>query len=401
MSLSHRLLVVAAVLAASGCATLRAECPVHAGPTWREVESEHFRIQTDLGAGAARVAAEELERYRRALMSTFSSEIAPPGKVQVVLLRSRLELSELIGDRYLGVTSRTHTRLRLALSGDAGQPGAGAFPTVVRHELAHYLMSSAFPHPPRWFAEGMAKYLETIEVAPDARSVQFGMRPSREAHEAVSELGLRPLEELWGWKTEAEPTGAALTAHDASSWLWVHFLMNVYPEQFERFTRALSNAQEPRRAFTEAFAGVEAATLEEEARRYVREGRYSLITRPLTLERVDVRERWLKPAEVHAVRATLALMGFARPWPERLVAASRDLEKALVLDRRNASAQLLRASLSKEPTERLPLLREAVRAHPAHGEAWTALAEALMATSGVNASGELETAVRRGGACTP
>ncbi|MCI0570415.1 MAG: hypothetical protein L0Y66_06665 [Myxococcaceae bacterium] len=400
MSLSQRLLVLAAVLAASGCATLRAECPVHEGPEWREVESEHFRIQTDLGPEAARGAADELERYRRALMSTFSSVIDPPGQVQVILLRHRSELREFAGDDYAGVTSRDNTRLRLAMSSNASHFEADAFPTVLRHELAHYLMSYAFLRQPRWFAEGMAKYLETLEVAPDAKSVQYG-KPSRDDYEVVSVLGLRPLEELWAWDTEADPTGVALSMRYASSWLWVHFLMNVHPQQFERFMRALSNAQEPRRAFTEAFAGVEVATLEEEARRYVREGRYSLIIRPLTLKRVDVRERSLEPAEIHAARATLSLMGFGKSWSERKAAATIDLAKALELDPRNATARLLRASLVEEPSERLPLLRELVQVHPAHGEAWTELAETLIVTSGISPSNEVENAVRRAAELAP
>jgi len=68
------------------------ECPEAGGPAWREVQTAHFVVQTNLSSGKAQALAREVERlYEVLLHALFKSPPAFPGKVRVVALQSDSE----------------------------------------------------------------------------------------------------------------------------------------------------------------------------------------------------------------------------------------------------------------------------------------------------------------------
>jgi tetratricopeptide (TPR) repeat protein len=379
---SLRLLaLLCAAAGASGCATLRAECRDHAGVEWREVRTEHFRIQTDLSSDKARQAAQELERFRRALGSAFTTVLDPPGQLQVVLLRDQGELREFAGANYLGLYSRAGTKLRFALSsGRSSAPGldGASLPTVQRHELAHFLMSHAFPRQPRWFSEGMAQYLQTVAILPEGNAVRFGDVVA-EAVLYTRARSVLPLEALWAWEG-LETDGRRGEHLYASAWAYVHYLMNAEPERFGAFMARLSRAQEPRQAWSAAFAGVDVGRLEGAVRGHVENGTFYTQVRPVTFRPAAVQERPMSPADVHVARALLHHMtaGSIGDAAAKRDAVQQELAQALRMEPDNVAAALLAAETLPGAQERVAPLRALAQSRPEDGEVWGAYAEALV-----------------------
>jgi hypothetical protein len=78
-----------------GCANRPiATCPEKGGHEWREVNSPHFRVSTDLGLRVARFTALELEQLRAALLAVWGGTVHPPGQVEVIVVRGNAELEE-------------------------------------------------------------------------------------------------------------------------------------------------------------------------------------------------------------------------------------------------------------------------------------------------------------------
>ncbi len=80
LSLSPALLLLPAV---AGCAAYRPDltCPKQGGPSWTEVASPHFVVQTDLPEKRSREIVAELELSRAALTSVLPVDV--PGSLSV------------------------------------------------------------------------------------------------------------------------------------------------------------------------------------------------------------------------------------------------------------------------------------------------------------------------------
>ena len=206
----------------SGCAAhhLKATCPTEGGPAWRELTSAHFRMRTDMDREAAGATLLQLERYRRALLLAWGEDFDPPGQVEVIALRHVSELAEFRKDILGFAASRPEGPL-VVITGDGGYAlgDAKADLGTTLHELAHYLSRYAMPRQPRWFAEGLAMYLETVYVSADGNTVKLGRASPQWYAQAASRYRLN-VAQLWDWD-RAEPPREEVTRYYASSWLWV------------------------------------------------------------------------------------------------------------------------------------------------------------------------------------
>ncbi|WNG42203.1 tetratricopeptide repeat protein [Archangium violaceum] len=366
-----------------GCAGLRARatCPAEGGKPWREVKSTHFRVRTNLSAEAAEKTAVELEQFRRALLLAWDSEFDPPGEVEAIVLRNPEELEEFTDGNVAGFATTGENGPLLVMSGGSLLRGESSVDHRVQlHELAHYLSGHVFLRQPRWFAEGFASYLETLQFRGGPVKVILG-RPSNWKLGYVRAQGWMSLEELWAWRTTDGMSKADRTRHYASAWLWVHYLMNVHGEQFADFQGRLARAEEPRQAFDASFQGVK--DLAGGLRSYVDTGRYAILTLPLPEVPSKVETRELDGAEIHAIRARLHLMNTgSATWEQRRQLAEKEVAQALREDPTNVSAVFLRSMLSEDESQRLALARELVKARPDSGRAWAMLGNALERSGG-------------------
>ncbi|WP_342375275.1 DUF1570 domain-containing protein [Myxococcus stipitatus] len=355
-----------------GCATPRALCPREGGDAWTEVQSPHFRVRTNLNPEAAAETARELELLRRALLFAWGPDFAPEDFVDVVILRDPKELSEFTQGAFAGHKRTTDRGSLLILSGHDEVPGRKPPGPLQAHELTHHLSDYVLLHRPKWLSEGLAGYLETIELASDGSQAVLG-RPSPWNLERVREDGWLDLDALWDWDGKSITDPDAQAMHYASAWLWVHYLINKHPSRFDAFQSLLAQAESPRRAWKQVFG--DGADLQAGLGAYVASGLYAVLTQPLPPVPTALSSRALDSAEVHAIRGLLYLKaGGVMSYVERLEKARAEAEQALREDPHNVSAAVLAAQAYADNDEHLERARALVRAHPDDGSAWDLLA---------------------------
>ncbi|MFP2906149.1 DUF1570 domain-containing protein [Pyxidicoccus sp. 3LFB2] len=362
------------LVAVTGCAANRALCPQEGGRTWSEVQSTHFRIQTNLSPEAATTTALELEKHRRALLLAWGPDFDPPGTVEVILLRNQNELDEFTHGRAAGFAGTTPSGPLLVMGGNGFVLEDSPDLRLQTHELAHYLSNFVLLRQPRWMAEGLAQYLETVQIKPSTNEVVLG-RVSGWDLGYVKAHGWLDIDELWAWDQRGLLSSAESQRHYASAWLWVHYLYNVHTERMEEFQSRLANAEPPKKAWEASFRGVQ--DLAGGLRTYVTSGRGSVFTLPLPEVPTKVDVRPMEAADVHAVRATLYLRSPGElKLEQRLEHAKREVAQGLKEGPTSVNATILATQLSRDAVT-LDGVRAIVKANPDNGLAWDLLADQL------------------------
>ncbi|MFY2560686.1 DUF1570 domain-containing protein [Corallococcus terminator] len=371
----HVVFLSLVLVLSTGCAGSRALCPREGGRPWSEVQSEHFRIQTNLTPQSATATALELEKLRRALLLAWGTDFNPPGTVDVILLRNANELKEFIEGNYVGFVAPTQQGTLLVMSGEGYLLDDGPEQELQTHELAHELSRHVLLRQSRWLAEGLAQYLQTTHVKVSTQEAVLG-RANKNSLAYVRQHGWLDVDELWAWDQKESMSAAETQQHYASAWVWVHYLINMHTERFDELQTRLARAEDPRSAWDIAFK--DAGDLRGDLRTFVWSGRSAILTLPLPPVPRDVTVRELDSADVHALRGRMHLHGIgARPQEERIQKARAEVEQGLKEDPVSVSVAVLAAQLHQNPPEHLARARTLVQAHPDDGRAWDLLAEHL------------------------
>lgn len=380
-------------LLAAGCATpgLAFRCPARGGPAWHELSSEHFVLRTDLPRDRAAALVGRLERVRAAVAAALFDEApAVPGRVEVIAFRSAREYQAFAPEgatayylRYAGGPPR------IVLSGEIGAAQRG----LLAHELTHHFLSGVFRRQPRWFAEGLAVYLESLGEDRPGRPFRVGAPPPGRLERARA--GKVRVRALLDWDGSA--AGPDALDRYAASWLLVHWLIHRAPAAFDELQRRLADGASPEEAWRAALpaydldaGGPEAldGVLAAHARGPLEGDRRELPVPAV----VGLHEQAVPAAEVHAIR--LALWSHGPPRPR--AALEGEVREALEESPDHPVAlQVLAGLRGGDP---LPLARRAAAAHPDDPRAWTFLAGALR---GPAAAAEREGAYRRAAALAP
>jgi tetratricopeptide (TPR) repeat protein len=357
-----------------------ATCPEQGGADWREVNSPHFRISTDLGSRVARFTAVELEQLRAAFLLVLGGQVDPPGQVEVIVARSEMELEEFMEGAVLEAFTDSSGRSPLMV-----MAGEGMFLMeepeklqVQAHELAHHLLRFEMVRQPRWLSEGLATWLQTVRFSSLRRKATFGGIHWGSFRFVMAHKPLS-MEKLWAWDEQPLTSVAETVPYYASSWLWVVYLMDQHPDRFRDFMERLRRAEEPRRAWEAAFQGV--TGLYEAIETYQPQQENQLtVELPRITPKLEVRD--LDCAEIHTLRARLFLRSPGRrSLGTRLSLASQELKEALGKDPTNVNAVLLQASFTADPEKRLAMAQALVKARPDSGPAWSLLGESLQDTN--------------------
>lgn len=380
-----------------GCFHRRALCTAEGGEAWREIESAHFRILTNRDSRSAIETAIQFEQYRKALFLSWSEELDPAGRLEVVVLDNLDQLREFVAPPVAGFVSVGPSGWRAVIAGDYTQTQT-PLPQVQLHELAHYFSRFALLRQPTWISEGLATYLETIEVKADPARAVMG-RPHPEWLRYVLRNPRLSLNELWKWKRK-DASEAQIHRFYASAWLWVHFLLNQHGAPFSDFQQRLAHAEEPRKAWDAAFNGVSTDQLERGLSNYLFAGQYALITFPLPAVPTETKEKLLKDAEVHVIRAMLHLFAPGQNTAdERLRLARMEIAQALREDPRNVHALVLQVGIKQDKKEQLAIARELVKSNPDEPAVLALLARVL--GSDEDASPEIESMLERASQLAP
>ncbi len=388
--------VLGILLALSGgCGTWTRvfRCPAHGGPAWRQLVSDHFVLRTNLGEVEASELIARFERMRAAVAAALPGAPAPPGRVEVIAFRSAADYAAFAPEGARGYYLRSEGGPpRIVMAGGLSATERA----LLAHELTHHFLAGALKRQPRWFAEGLASYMESLgDDAPAGALVVGAPPPERLARARKTQV---PVRELLAWDGSAPDHDAALARY-ASSWLLVHWLSHERPAALATLEAHLADGDAPADAWRAALPDCDPAVpgalerLDAELARYARG---ELATRRRTVEvpaAVGYFQSPVPAAEVHAIR--LALWGIGPPKGKPQLKA--EVQDALGDDPAHPIALRYKAALDGYGA--LRLARGSVAAHPDDPRAWTFLAEALEGWPGTEA--EREAAYRRAAELAP
>ncbi|MEZ5290810.1 MAG: DUF1570 domain-containing protein [Vicinamibacterales bacterium] len=303
--------------------------PLH---TWQRVESPHFHVLGDAGAGALRRAAERMEQLHLLLESLGPSDRRAPDTT-VLVFRDRTSYRPFL-PIYNGAVHEV---------GGYFQPGPmnyitmigsldGADHSVALHEYVHLVINRTLGDAPSWLGEGLAEFYSTVDIANRGQAVRVGDVPPH--HVNTLRRGQMPVGALVRVTRDSPDYNERerSTVFYAQSWALVHYLQlgngRAYTAAFPRFVEALA-AGTPFAQACEEILGVAPDTLDAQIRRYVARPGFPTATLPLPaplreMERLDATP--VAEASVHAVLGDLLRLLDGRPD------ARAHLERALELD---------------------------------------------------------------------
>jgi tetratricopeptide (TPR) repeat protein len=392
-------LALCALLATLGCAgQFRfAACPAEGGRPWQELVSAHFRVRTDLQEADARAAALHLERMRSAVMAVAWPRARLPrsSPIQVVILRDRDEFVQLYGDRVKAFVSRRAGQVVMVMAGGPDDwTDRGSFTdapeSTAGHELVHQISALLRLRQPRWFAEGLASYLETVQISRDGSVATFG-EANMSMHRAFMQRRHLTARDALAWNAADGDTYGLY----ATSWMLVHWLFNTRADQLAGYQARLSRGLAHEAAWQQSFPGLDRVDLDRTLYAYALGGRYQLFAVPIQLADPSLALGLLPEGDVHATRALLASIAskFIDPSQAEVLARAENAE-ALRVDPNNLAALLAHEAEADSRAERIALLRRATAAHPDSGVAWLTLAGLL--DQAADTTSEAEAAYRKG-----
>jgi hypothetical protein len=359
-----------------GCATFQTAGRRRADSGWYEITTPHFVLFTDLDERTAGEAAVELEKTRDTLISAAWPAFHFPdlARTRVYVLANGIDFERTFG-RQVGGMFMSTKRPAFFLYGTPEKWSTKwniqqrASFSVLRHEMAHQLAAVVYSGGPRWFDEGLAQFLETVQVSGDGQSVNVGRTNVKAlvSFEGVRDVTVR---RTLDWNERVDELSNRETAGlYGTSWVLFHWLYNNRPQEFSRYQLALAEHVDAKLAWDSSFAALDVNALDPILYDYVKHGIAAIDTVPLETSEPRIAVRAMTPSEAHAARAQLALAGSglredgSNPLLDE---GKREIATALELDPTNVEALLLADGMP--PAERLRLVRTAAAAHPDNGE---------------------------------
>jgi hypothetical protein len=392
-------LFVGAVAAATGCGYNARE----RASGWLVAQTQHIRVQTDLGAKRATELAVALQRIRDVMTaSVLRCAFEDESDRVVVTVLPAWEFREIVSRTTAGQYRRT--RVSWISDYHAGQiliPDELGRETmrVFQHELTHHLVSACFPSAPAWLDEGLATLLGTMEVEREGVLIgvpQFALLESARPH-IRRRHGLRvqvlPLEGLPSvaqvTSSSAEPffgkrehDKLQMARYYAVAWALVHLLeldTGDLKPRFSRYLGALREVEADAAAlFAGAFRGVD---LQRELDDHVRRARMGRVRMRARAPRpIAARVRAMTEGEAHLHRAWLWGGAPAREARDRLTVhleAARGARQSDVRTRARLLTAVARYS-EGDPHSALREVTQALRAAPKDPELLHAELELLL-----------------------
>jgi hypothetical protein len=322
---------------------------------WREIRGPHVVLRTDLGSGAAREAALTVERFRAQIIAAAWPRATLPAvdRIEVTVFANGLDFEHHPRRNIDGVFFHTLPPFAVMHGHPEKWEHRATLATpettsILRHELVHDLAASIYRRQPRWFAEGLAQFLETVRTGEDGKTVLVGAANLSAIQKYRSFRSLRVADALgWSGKLDGMPE-ATIHGLYGLSWVMVHWLYNEHPDQFAQLQGLLARGIDPDKAWKIILPDLKTADLDVALNQYLSHGNYQEYLAPFTDPRPPLEEIPLSEADVHAERARVALAA-SRSTTDRAAhqeEAQRELATAFKLDPTNANALVLRFELA-------------------------------------------------------
>jgi hypothetical protein len=338
-----------------GCvqAPLRSQSPQN----WIELQSDHFLLRTDLPEERARKNLDDMEQVRAALLSIhWAKAREPKGRLLVIQVADRKELQEFAKKDFEGFVTYNAFREQILVvhaSEDVFDD------TLFKHELTHILSDSLGK--PKWLSEGLACYLETIQIKRGRGEAVLGKPDSNRLIYLQEWAPPSTWFSIINGGSEVYQDAVYGYGFETESFALVHYLIDRQPRALDQYLTELGQGANYWKAFTDAFpelheAEISAAMKEYRATLHLgRERRDTVVVKGWT---GPIVARTVPPAEALALRADLLRVGPGRPAPQ---AVESEIARALAVDPGNPYALMLEEKADPKP---------AVAAHPDDWRAW-------------------------------
>jgi hypothetical protein len=215
----------------------------------------------------------------------------------VIALRDDDETAAFIPGDFAALASPPNGNLLrqpvIVLSASSNVAGADR---IEAHELVHAISHAVIPVQPRWFAEGMAKFYETVDIGDDYADI--GRAPDYRGQPLVIHH-LEPLPTIFACKSLA----CTDYAFYATAWAFYTYLANARPDLLASYEAALVQTGEPDAAMKQAFSSVSPGQLDQDMRQWLVNGKHSVLHFKVQLQQPAIAVRELHDADVYAIRA--------------------------------------------------------------------------------------------------
>lgn len=218
------------LLALAACSHV-AGPPPHVDPQgWSRVRSAHFDLLSDAPDSRQEDVSRELESVYAVIHDNFFRKADLP-RIEVLLFQDTGYLHEVFGDdigalflhRLDGADGPVVLLANYPSMDESQMTTASWQHSIVAHELTHMFIDAAARGAPSWFHEGLASYLETVEVR--GETAWFGELP-RDMATVLAEGRWVPLATMANQRF-MNHSGIEMATHYATAWAYLHYILNA------------------------------------------------------------------------------------------------------------------------------------------------------------------------------
>jgi hypothetical protein len=348
-----------AVLVACAACTPPAfpKLPSEGGPKWYELSSPHFTVWTDDAPEHATRLVRVMERMQQIVRAIAFPDAAMPAKTFVVAFRNPEELHAYIPRAVAALTFPTPNALdapAIVLSVDTLDRNRN----LLAHELAHVISFHVLHSQPKWFAEGLATYFETVRLDDDSGAVDIGV-PQRGRFQELIRTRPVPLVDLFA----CNAASCIDSRFYATAWAFFAFLVNEHGKELVQYMQRMGDAPPEALSalWSQLFPALAPGVIDHELAKWIKYGKSSIKKFHARFDDVSIAVRELRDADVHAARGIVHHLHVRRgELPEITAALAAD--PTHVLARVIAIAH--GAAVAPELAQRI------VAAHPDDWRAW-------------------------------
>ena len=233
--------------------------PASADPI--KAESENIVLYGDVAPGHAADLLQQLEVYRRMIYALSDTEPGGPDAVKLTIygFDKVRGVQDFAGKDTIAGVYKASARFPVFLTTLGA--GGGTSNQTALHEYSHHVLRGVIKDTlPRWYNEGFANYLATLEVGEDrivmgapTLSHVRNIDTSKDWHDPKIVLGAIHRYPLFSQRKSVQ--SANMAHFYAQSWLYVHMLQNT-PELGSRlpdYLAALESGVDPIAAFEQGY----------------------------------------------------------------------------------------------------------------------------------------------------
>jgi hypothetical protein len=178
---------------------------------------------------------------------------------------------------------------------------------VRKHELAHYVSTLYVPMQlqPRWFAEGLAGYLETIRYDAATGEVEIGHSPRD--YQYLRYMKQATWDELWSWDP-AETYESQEERLYETSWAILHYIFDQRHADLLEYEHALARGAAGRWAWEKIFPDLDERGLHEAVEKYLNRGDFKVTRAVVAPVSIGLTRHPLVEADVLGLRGAFYMI---------------------------------------------------------------------------------------------